>query len=469
MNHAVAIVIIASLLVACSDVYVPQPADMKSFDAAIAMQVDSEVEALRRDPHNATRWRELGMLYHAHDQFDVATECYAQSIVLASDVARTHYFLALAERRLGHTRDSIAAMRRAAELDATYAAARWRLGLWLLEDGDFTAALGAAEDATALARGDRAATLVLARANLQAGTLEAASRILETHLESRPDDRYAHFLLAGAYRRLGRSEESRRHAVLGQAAEPGWSDPWSDELQAKRAGFPAALATATQLLGNDPGRAVEQLERLRGERPENGTVLINLGIGYRVIGRLDDSADVLRDMLRLEPARGLAHFHLAVTYAQQSRESTEDDFLATALEHAGRAVELQPTSARGHALQGELLAQAKQLPAAVEAYRKAVRDPQDAAWLYRLGELLCQLQRWQEAIPVLENFLEHVPGNADARFLLGVAQANAGRFDDAVENLERVQQLRPGDPQIEQALLQLKRARAAAVEKQPGT
>ena len=465
MNHGVAIIIAASLLIACSDVSVPLPGDMKAFDAAIAKQVELEVEALRRDPHDARKWRELGMLYHAHDQFDVAAECYAQSIVLADDDARTNYYFALAQRRLGHTQDSIAAMRRVGELDATYAAARWRLGLWLLEDGDFAAALDAAEEATALARGDRAATIVLARAHLQAGALETASRILETHLESRPDDRYAHFLLSGAYRRLGRSEDSRSHAVRGQAAEPGWSDPWSNELQAKRAGFPAELATATQLLGNNPARAVEQLERLRRERPENGTVLINLGIGYRAMNRLKDSADVLRNALRLEPQRGLAHFHLAVTYAQQSRGSMEDEFLAMALEHAGRAVELQPTSARSHALQGELLAQAKQLPAAVEAYRMAVRDPQDAAWLNRLGALLCQLQRWQEAVPVLKSFLERVPGNADARFLLGVAQANAGRFDDAVENLERAQQLRPGDPQIEQALLQLKGARGAAAKK----
>ena len=48
MNHVVVIAIAASLLVACSDVSVPQPADMKAFDAAIAKQVDSAVEALRR-------------------------------------------------------------------------------------------------------------------------------------------------------------------------------------------------------------------------------------------------------------------------------------------------------------------------------------------------------------------------------------------------------------------------------------
>ena len=472
MNRCVVVVIVAALMISCSQepwpeaaVAPPLPADMSTFDAAIAEQIDAEVEALHRDPHDATRWRELGMLYHAHDQFDLAVECYRQSLALAADNAQTHYYLALAEHRRGRTGEAIAAIRQSTELDTSYGAARWRLGLWLLEDGDLTAARSAAEDAFAMASGDRAATLVLARIHLQVGEPEKASELLETHLETRADDAYAHFLLAGAYRRLGRSDDARGHAIRGQAAEPGWSDPWFDDIQAKRAGFPAALAKATDLLADDPGRAVEALEQLRKERPDNGTVLINLGIGYRVIGRLEDSAEALRDAVQFESTRGLAHFHLAVTYAQQSRDSAHGELLAMALEHVGRVLELQPTSARAHALQGELLAQAGRLAAAVESYRKAVRDPQDTAWLYRLGGLLCQLQRWQEAIPILEGFLEHVPGNADARFLLGVAQANAGRFDDAAENLEQVRQVRPADPRIQQALLQLERARTATKEK----
>ena len=247
MNRGV-VVVVAALMISCSQepppeaaVAPPLPADMSTFDAAIAEQINAEVEALRRDPHDATRWRELGMLYHAHDQFDLAIECYRQSLALAADNAQTHYYLALAENRRGRTGEAIAAIRQSAELDASYAAARWRLGLWLLEDGDLTAARSAAQDAFAMVSGDRAATLVLSRVHLQVGEPQKASKLLETHLETRADDAYAHFLLAGAYRRLGRSDDARGHAIRGQAAEPGWSDPWFDDIQAKRAGFPAAL------------------------------------------------------------------------------------------------------------------------------------------------------------------------------------------------------------------------------------
>lgn len=472
MNFRALFSIVAVLLVACSQESSlprisapPLPDDMSSFDAAIARQIETEAAALNRDRQNATRWREFGMLYHAHDQFDLAAACYAQSLLLAPGDARAHYHLAQVQRRRGRMNEAIAAMQKASELDTTYAPARWRLGLWLLEEGDPAAALSAAESALALATDDRATMLVLARAHLQQGEAGLASELLEAWLASHSDDRYAHFLLAGAYRRLGRGEDARRHATLGQTAEPGFHDAWSDEVEAKRAGFPAALATATELIGSDPARAVTALQRLRKERPDNGTVLINLGIAHRLVGDLEASSGALREAVRREPARGLAHFHLAVTYAQQSRLSGENAALKTALEHAGRAVELQPTSVRAHALEGELLAQAGRPAAAVDSYRKAVRDPQDTTWLYRLGDLLCQLGRWQEAVPVLEEFLERAPGNPDALFLLGVAQANAGWFDEAVANLGQARRLRPEDPRIRQALLQLERARAAAAEK----
>ncbi len=342
-----ALAIAAALAISCAEEPPPAPplpADMSAFDSGVAEQIENLAEELDRDPRDAGRWRELGMLYHPHNQFDLAAECYRESRSLAPDEAKTHFHLALAQRRLGRLDDAIATMRRTIELDGSYAPARWRLGLWWLEEGDSEAARAAIEGALAMAEGDRAATLALARVHLQAAEPAAAAELLEGHLAARPDDRYAHFLLGGAYRRLGRADDARRHLTLGQGAEPDWSDPWSDEVEAKRAGFPAALAT--QRLGQEPAAAVEELERLRGERPDNGTVLINLGIGYRLTGRLGDSAAALSEAVRREPGRGLAHFHLAVTYSQLGK-------LGQALEHAGRAVELQPTSAKGHALEGE--------------------------------------------------------------------------------------------------------------------
>jgi tetratricopeptide (TPR) repeat protein len=438
---------------------------MSGFDPAIAERIEQRAAALRREPRDGEPWRRLGMLYHAHDRFDLAADCYRESRALDPQEPRTHFYLALVDQRQGRTAEAIAGLERVIELAGGYAPARWRLALLRLAEGDAPAAREAAEGALTAVPGDRYATLVLARAHLQAGEAGEAAELLESHLAAVPGDRYAHFLLGGAYRRLGRGEEARRHLVLGQGAEPGWSDPWSDELQAERAGFPAELAAATELLGPEPARAVAELERLRGERPENVTLLINLGIGYRRTGRLEDSAEALRQAVEREPSRGLGHFHLAVTCSELARRAgtaSAAEFLARALEHAERAVELQPTSARNHALHGEILAQAGRPAEAVEAYRRAARDPQDPAWLHRLGALLCQLRRWDEAIPVLASFLERAGDDAGALFLLGAAQANAGDLEAARATLERARRRSPEDPKILEALAQLERARRGA-------
>lgn len=448
----------------------PLPADMSGFDAAIVEQIRSEVDELERDPGNATRWRYLGMLYQAHDQIELAVECYRWSRSLDPDPARTHFYLALAEQRSGRLAEAIAEMRQAAELDAGYAPARWRLGLLLLEEGKVTAALDTLQEALTLAPDDPAVHHALGRAQLQAEAADEAAALLEGWLEGHPDDRYAHLLLGTAYRRLGRPEAAQHQLVLGQGAQPSWSDPWSRELEAKRAGFPARLATATGLLEEDPVQAVARLEQLRRDRPDNATVLINLGIGYRRTGRLGDSTEALREAVRLEPARGLAHFHLALTYSESSgrAESREagSDLLTRALEHAERTVELQPTSPRSHAMHGELLVRAGRMEAAVEAYGRAVTDPQDPAWLHRLGGLLCQLGRWSQAIPVLESYLERTGEDVEGLLLLGVAQANAGRPEAARATLERALAISPGEPRVEQALAELEAYRRTAGRRQ---
>ncbi len=437
----------------------PVPADLADFDAEIAGQIRDRVDELRRAPGDPAGWRELGMLYHAHDQLDLAAECYRRGLALAPEAARTRFYLALVEQRLGRRAEAIADMRRVREIEPAYAPARWRLGLWLFEEGDAATARQVLEAARRAAPEDPAALHALARAHLQAEAAGEAAALLEGWLEAHPSDRYARFLLGTAYRRLGRADEAQSQLALGQGAQPSWSDPWSAEIEDRRAGFSARLAEATGLLDSDPRQAVERLERLRRQRPENTTVWINLGIGYRRQARLDDSVEALLEAVRLEPARGLGHFHLALTYAELSRAAVDRragaDLMAKALQQAERAVELQPTSSRSHAMHGELLAQAGRPVAAVEAFRRAARDPQDPAWLHRLGGLLCQLERWDEAVPVLERYVERAGEDADGLLLLGVAQANTGDLEGAGASLERALRARPGDPRARQALDQL--------------
>ena len=67
------------LLVSCSsEVRLPPepplPADMSGFDAAIVERIEQAAEEIRRAPGSDRHWLELGMLYHAHERFDLAIE-----------------------------------------------------------------------------------------------------------------------------------------------------------------------------------------------------------------------------------------------------------------------------------------------------------------------------------------------------------------------------------------------------------
>jgi Flp pilus assembly protein TadD len=106
-------------------------------------------------------------------------------------------------------------------------------------------------------------------------------------------------------------------------------------------------------------------------------------------------------------------------------------------------------------MHGELLARAGQTAEAAAAYGRAAIDPQDPAWLLRLGDLLCQLKRWQEAIPIFDEFLALSGDNVEALLLRGVALANTGRVEAARASLEQALALSPGDSRVRQALDQL--------------
>lgn len=435
----------------------PLPGNQTGLDPQVASEMQQRAAGVERDPANVQAWMDLGAVYQAHGESEPAAVCYRAVTTLDPDQPRAHYLLALAENRLGRSDTAIDELRQAAALAPDYLPIRLHLGLWLLEADRVQESLAALGRVPASDAGDSAVVGLLARANLQAGDSSRAVAVLEEHLARNDSDRYARGLLARAYRRLGRINEAERELARGDSEQPAWDDPWLKEVEGKRVGFSARLEQATALLETQPQTAVELLERLHGQRPDNSSALINLGIGLRRTGRLEESAGVLARAVKIESGRGLAHMHLALTRAQMARRtepaSTAD--LDAALEHARTAVELQPTASRNRAVLAEVLAQADRLEDAVAAYREAVADPQDPGWNLRLGQLLCRLERWGDAVDPLVRYLAERGEDAEGLLFLGIARANLGQVGEARAVLERARSLRPDDPRIETALRQL--------------
>ncbi len=73
------------------------------------------------------------MVCEANGLVGAARDAYANAAAIQASEAKWWFHLAAVEARLGKLDDAVRDMRRAIELNPTYAPAHWRLGLWLLD------------------------------------------------------------------------------------------------------------------------------------------------------------------------------------------------------------------------------------------------------------------------------------------------------------------------------------------------
>ena len=156
-------------------------------------------------------------------------------------------------------------MRRATEIDPTYAPSFWRLGLWLLDlesargggarvqprDRDRSLRIGPAGLASL------ASTFSATRTPGRRGCSNSSRR------PARPTATSCSFS-ALPYRRLGRADEAASALAVGAKGEPQWSDPWTDEMAGFRRGYAALLKDATSyVIAGQFDQATRILEQLR--------------------------------------------------------------------------------------------------------------------------------------------------------------------------------------------------------------
>ena len=79
------------------------------------------------------------------------------------------------------------------------------------------------------------------------------------------------------------------------------------------------------------------------------------------------------------------------------------------------------------------------------------------------GHALCQAGRWEEAVPLLQRLDVLQPESPRTLFYLGAALANSGRLDEARVRLEEARLLAPNAPEILEALGDVESRTAASV------
>jgi tetratricopeptide (TPR) repeat protein len=333
------------------------------------------------------------------------------------------------------------------ELDATYAPAHWRRGLWLLDQGDTLSAEASFSRATTVDAADVGGWVGLARVYLARGENQRAVDMLERLLNDHPGDRYALQLLGTAYRRIGREDDAQFTLAVGARGEPVWRDPWSDHVGSDRRGFASILKEATALAtAGDYAQAIPLLERLRAARPDDLALLNHLGGVYAASGRTSQAIALLESVLARDPQNFDTHLNLATAYGFDRKFAQADS-------HADRALTIRPTSARALEAKGVILWQAGRPAEARHVLEAALaRDPRQARPRIWIGFLLDEQRQPAAAVPWFEAALRIDPMSADALVGLGMAQLQLGARDAAATALQRAEQIDPGNARLASAM-----------------
>ena len=259
---------------------------------------------------------------------------------------------------------------------------------------------------------------------VQAGRRRAGADALLDAVRIDPDNRDAWLNLGANHYNAGRFLDARR--AFERAAE-GHGDASTGEV---------AHAMALALVGlagesEDPEAADamvhEALSWLEGEASSLAAAQLLAGTLHEELGALTAANRAYRRAIKLDPTDARAYARLGALYADMG-------FFAEAIEVLRTGTRLSATPAIVWTAMGRAQAMADDLPGAAESYRQAlVLDPGDTDATFGLGMALGELGEIDEAVGLLERYLQAEPD--DRRAHLRAAEWRLSQLH--VEQLDR--------------------------------
>src|ERR1700722_5932888 len=123
--------------------------------------------------------------------------------------------------------------------------------------------------------------------------------------------------------------------------------------------------------------------------------------------------------------------------ADQARDEITKNDSQDAISSLYRAVSADPKFTKAWVMLGGLLLMQKQVDAGVDAFRKAMdADPSEPAIPVTLVAGLISISKYEETIPVLQEFVKAHPDNADMSWQLGICLQQLKRYSDAAAAFE---------------------------------
>ena len=430
-------------------------------DPDLARTITSATNAVLEDRSSRPRWVKLAMVYQANYMLPEAQQCYEQALSMNAEDVQSWYNLAIVRSYRGDLDGAFEAMRRSIAISDSYGPAHRRLGQWLIDLDELNEARLEFARATELDANDPEAWIGLARLAMKDNRSDDAAQIL-TRVTDGPGKQVplAFQLLGTVYERMGQTDEAQRLGQHSRTIEAVDRDPWLNTVNQYRAGLDTRLDSVKQLvLRRRFDEAIRILTSLDRRYPKAAAVPNNLGIVYRLQGRLEDATQAFERAKERDPMYVEAHYNLAVNCLLEGDSRDEPQrtaILESAQQHLQRALAINPSYGPAVGLEGSLLRQHGKLELALSRFHEAARlDPARPQWLHSAGAILHDLGRNEEALDVLEQVLASAPYFVQAYVTRAYVYAALGRPDEAEQALRVAVRMQPNHSTLPAAIREL--------------
>ncbi len=249
----------------------------------------------------------------------------------------------------------------------------------------------------------------------------------------------AHYFRANDGFAKGNLDEAIVHYEKAIAADPEYADALAD------------FATVLFLKG-DPNRSAELYLKAIDQRPEDSLYRTNYARVLSRLGKGDESRAQLEKAYQLNPKDRVALTALANLSLQNKETDKAIQLLKTGLE-------TYPQSSDLHNQLSLAFARTGGLTEAVDHAQKAVSlDPNSVSARLNLGSMSLAQGKVDEAVAVYKEALKLQPSNPDAHFLLAKTFEKAGDLTNARTELKAfIEFAKPDDPRRSQAAQKLEK------------
>ena len=311
--------------------------------------------------------------------------------------ALAHYNLGLARFRDGRLDEAIADYREALKIKPDYVEAQVNLGVALCERGQAAEAIVHYRRALEIKPDYVAAYNNLGVALLGQGHVAEAIVQHEKALEIEPDDAPSHYNLGVALQHQGRAAQAIAQFEKALELKPNYAEAHNN------------IGWLLDAAGRGD-EAIAEYQKALEINPNNAEARTNLGTSRARAGRIDEAIALYQRALESNPALVNAHQDLAIAFFQCGR-------MAEAIGEWREVIGLQPDNVFALNQLARMLATTPE---------RSVRDGQQAVEFAKQAVAL--------------------NGGRDADLLdtLAAAQAEAGRFAEAVETAQRALDLASG-------------------------